>query len=434
MLKLMSDAALATFAATAIFIATNCTGTHSSTQPTQPTATVENKTPVSSSSLPEDKNGDKNMDERLVAANNEFGFDLFNQLREGDKGKNVFFSPLSVATALAMTYNGAAGETHLAMKRALKYGDMNHAQLNQSSAALMAKLKSPDPKIELLIANSLWARQGIEFNPAFLDRNRQFFGAQIAALDFGNPQSVKTINGWVSQNTKGKIPTIIDQIDGSQVMFLINAVYFKGQWQKRFDRALTQNQPFHLLSGKTKQTPMMSQSGSYQYFKGENFQAVSLPYGQGGASIYLFLPDETSSLYDLLKGLSYQKWQQWISSFRDSPGDVKIPRFKMDYSRELNSALKALGMAVAFEQGKADFSGIREQRDLFISQVKHKAVIEVNEEGTEASAATSVGISVTSVRPVQQRFSFIADRPFLLAIRDQQTGAILFMGAVFEPN
>lgn len=402
---------------------------------THPPSTSEIQTPtIPVQSADSEHNNLNNMDEFLVAANNEFGFDLFDQLLAHDKGKNTFFSPLSVATALAMTYIGAVGDTHFAMKRVLKYGQMNHSQINQASSTLMSKLKSSDPKIELLIANSLWARQGVEFNPAFLDRNRQFFGAEIAALDFGNPQAVKTINGWVSQKTKGKIPAIMDQIDGSQVMFLINAVYFKGQWQKRFEKILTQNQPFHLATGGTKQTPMMSQSGNYQYLRGENFQAVSLPYGQGGTSLYLFLPDESSSLNDLLKVLSYQEWQQWMKSFRNSPGDVKIPRFKMDYSRELNNALKAMGMAVAFERGKADFSGIRQQKDLFISQVKHKAVIEVNEEGTEAAAATSVGISITSVRPVQQRFSFIADRPFLLAIRDQQTGAILFMGAVFEPN
>lgn len=371
--------------------------------------------------------------ETLVAANNEFGFDLFNQLRTQDKDKNLFVSPLSVATALAMTYNGAVGDTHLAMKRALKYGTMNHADINQSSSALMTKLKSSDPKIELQIANSLWARQGVQFNPAFLDRNRQFFGAEVAALDFASPQAVKTINGWVNQNTKGKIPAIIEQIDGNIVMYLINAVYFKGQWQNKFDAARTQPQPFHLADGKTKQTPLMAQSGSYQYFKGENFQAVSLPYGQGGAALYLFLPNEGVSLSSWLGGLSFQNWQQWMTSFRNAQGDVKLPRFKMDYSRELNNALTALGMGVAFDRSKANFSGIREQKDLFISQVKHKAVLEVNEEGSEAAAATSVAIGMTSVRREPERFSFIADRPFLLAIRDQQTGAILFLGAVFEP-
>lgn len=371
--------------------------------------------------------------ETLVAANNEFGFDLFNQLRTQDKDKNVFVSPLSVATALAMTYNGAAGETHLAMKRVLKYGTMNHADINQSSQALMAKLKSADPKVELLIANSLWARQGVSFNPAFLDRNRQFFGAEVAALDFASPQAVKTINDWVSQNTKGKIPVILEQIGGDQVMFLINAVYFKGQWQKKFDAAKTQPQPFHLADSKTKSTPMMAQSGNYPYFKGDNFQAVSLPYGQGGASLYLFLPAEGVSLNSFLGGVTFQNWQQWMNSFRNAPGDVKLPRFKMEYSRDLNNPLKALGMEVAFAQGKADFSGMREQNDLFISQVKHKAILEVNEEGSEAAAATSVGMSTTSMRREPERFNFVADRPFLLAIRDNQTGAILFLGAVFEP-
>ena len=420
--------------AAAMLVIAGCAAAGSSNEFKQP---VQAETPTPTEPKAENKPAGENpmtaTIETLVAANNEFGFDLFNQLRTQDKDKNVFCSPLSVATALAMTYNGASGDTHLAMKRVLKYGTMNHADINQSSSALMAKLKSSDPKIELLIANSLWARQGVAFNPAFLDRNRQFFGAEVAALDFANPEAVKTINGWVSQNTKAKIPKIIEQIGGDQVMFLINAVYFKGQWQKRFDAKLTQDMPFHLLTGKTKQTPMMSQSGSFQHFKGENFQAVSLPYGQGGAGIYLFLPNEGVSLGSWLGGLSFEKWQQWMPSFRNAPGDVKLPRFKMDYSRELNAALKALGMEVAFERGKADFSGIREQKDLFISEVKHKAVIEVNEEGTEAAAATSVGISITSVRREPERFSFIADRPFLLAIRDQQTGAILFLGAVFEP-
>ena len=374
------------------------------------------------------------MNSTLAAANNAFGFDLFQQLQRQAAHKNVFFSPLSVVTALAMTYNGAAGETKQAMARALKIEGMNHAELNRASADLLNALKSSDPKIELAIANSLWVRQGPRFNEDFLARNRQFFGAEISTLDFGKPQSVATINHWVDANTKGKIHEIIDRIDAQQVMFLINAVYFKGQWQKRFEKTLTQDQPFHLPGGRQKQAPMMAQSGTYRYYHGDNFQAVSLPYGKGGVSLCLFLPDQESSLDDFLKNFSYQKWEQWVSSFRDTPGDVKLPRFKMDYEKTLNDDLKALGMGVAFTP-RADFSGMRAERDLFISEVKHKAVVEVNEEGTEAAAATSVGISKTSaIRPPQQRFTFIADRPFLMAIRDSQTGAILFMGVVMEPK
>jgi len=378
--------------------------------------------------------GETAMNSGIAAASNAFGFDLFQQLQRQAANKNVFFSPLSVSVALAMTYNGAVGETKNAMARALKIGGMNHAELNRSSAELLGALKSSDPKIELAIANSLWARGGVRFNEAFLARNRQFYGAEVATLDFKSPQSVATINRWVDANTKGKINRIIDQIDPDQVMFLINAVYFKGQWQKRFEKTLTQSRPFHMLGGQQKQVPMMAQSGNYLYYRGDKFQAVSLPYGKGGVSLYLFLPDQGSSYDDFLKSLSYRKWEEWMNSFNDAPGDVKLPRFKLDYENTLNDALKALGMGVAFSASEADFSGIRAERDLFISEVKHKAIVEVNEEGTEAAAATSVGIGITSVGPTPQRFTFIADRPFLMVIRDSQTGAILFMGAVMEPK
>lgn len=373
------------------------------------------------------------MEARLAAADNEFGIDLFNQLLKQEKDKNLFFSPLSVAFALAMTYNGATGETKQAMERTLKFKGLDHAELNQASAGLMTRLKSADPQIEFVIANSLWARQGVKFYAPFLARNRQYFQAEIATLNFADPVAKNTINSWVSKNTNGKIPAIIDRVDAQKVLFLINAIYFKGQWQKKFDKALTQNQPFHLLGGAQKSVPMMSQSGKYFYHRGDKFQAVSLPYGQGGKALYLFLPDEDSSLSELLKGFSHEKWEQWMQGFRNTPGEVKIPRFKLDYDRNLNDPLKALGMDIAFTD-RATFDGICEEHKLFISEVKHKSIVEVNEEGTEAAAATSVGISVTSAMPRQQPFQFIADRPFLMAIRDQQTGIILFLGTVMEPK
>jgi serine protease inhibitor len=379
-------------------------------------------------------NNSATMNSNLAAASNAFGFDLFQQLRRQEANKNVFFSPLSVTVALAMTYNGAAGETKNAMARALKIEGMKDIELNRASADLLKALKSSDPKIELAIANSLWARGGIKFNENFLASNRAFYDAEISTLDFSNPQSVATINRWVSASTKGKISQIIDSIDPQEVMFLINAVYFKGQWQKRFEKKLTKEQPFHLPGGQNKPVPMMAQSGNYLYHRGDKFQAVNLPYGEGGVSLYLFLPDQGSSLDEFLKGLSFQKWEGWINNFNDTPGDVKLPRFKLDYEETLNDSLKAVGMGVAFNPRDADFSGIRPERDLYISKVKHKAVVEVNEEGTEAAAATSVGVSITSARQPRERFSFVADRPFLMAIRDSKTGAILFMGAVMEPK
>jgi serine protease inhibitor len=378
--------------------------------------------------------GEGKIDMKIAAANNQFGFDLFNQLKLQDKDKNLFFSPLSVAFALTMTYNGAAGVTKEEMQRALKLSGMSTAEINEASAALMKSLKSSDPKIELAIANSLWARKGVQFREDFLARNRQFFNAEIATLDFADPQTLTTINNWVSKNTQGKIPTIIDEIDGQMVMYLINAIYFKGLWSKKFDKTLTKNEPFYLASGSPKQVPMMSQAGDYRYYRGDKFQAVSLPYGKGGTGLYLFLPDKGSSLGDLLNSFSHDKYEQWMKSFRSNPGDVKIPRFKMEYESSLNKMLVALGMGTAFDESKADFTGMREKRDVYISEVKHKAIVDINEEGTEAAAATSVGIRTTSMRPPQERFTFIADHPFLMIIRDESTGAILFMGTLIDPK
>src|SRR5262245_6876818 len=379
-------------------------------------------------------NNSATMNSNLAAASNAFGFDLFQQLWRPAVDKNVFISPLSVTVALAMTCNGDAGATKKDMARALQSEGMNNAELNRASADMLKALKSSDPKIELDIANSLWARDGMRFNEDFLARNRQFYGAEISTLDFNSPQSAATINRWVSAGTKGKIGRIIDNIDPQQVMFLINAVYFKGQWQKRFEKTLTKEQPFHLVGGQQKPAPMMAQSGNYLYHRGDKFQAVSLPYGKGGVRLYLFLPDQGSSLDEFLKGLSFQKWEEMINNFNDTPGDVKLPRFKLDYDKTLNDALKAVGMGVAFNPREADFSGIRPERDLYISQVKHKAVVEVNEEGTEAAAATSFGVSGTSVQEPRKRFTFVADRPSVLTMCDSQTGAILFMGAVMEPK
>jgi serine protease inhibitor len=370
-------------------------------------------------------------DERLVAANNRFGFELFNQLQLTDKGKNVFYSPLSVALALSMTYNGASGETKEAMRRTLKIEGLNLDELNEASAALINSLRSSDPKVELAIANSLWARREVKFKEDFLERNRQFFAAEVASLDFGERSALTTINNWVSRNTKNKIPSIIKEIDPLDVMFLINAVYFKGQWENKFEKGLTKNEPFYPLSGPQKEVPMMSQSGEYQYYRGDKFQAVRLFYGAKGASLDLFLPDKYSSIDDLLKRLSFEQCGEWTRRFHQAEGDIKIPRLKIDYESSLNDPLIAMGMGVAFVGGGADFRGMRDQNDLYISEVKHKAVVEVNEEGTEATAATSVGIKIEGAR---QRFTFIADHPFLMMIRDQRADAILFMGVVVDPK
>lgn len=380
------------------------------------------------------KTSSDNIDVRLVSANTRFGFKLFSGVAKQDTGKNVFISPASVGLALAMTYNGAVGETKQGMERALEVQGMNHDELNRAYAELKATLENPDPKVELTIANSLWAKKGITFNPDFIQRNKQFYGAEVTALDFGDPNAPATINSWVAHNTKGKIDKIVDQIDVQSILFLINAIYFKGKWAVEFDQAKTKEDPFTTGAGEQKLHPMMHQSGNYSYYEGKDFQAVSLPYGAGRVSMYIFLPAKGTSLDSFQKSLTAANWDGWMKQFAETKGEVVLPRFKVEYEIALNEVLKALGMGIAFDPDRADFSGIVQSSErVFISRVKHKTFAEINEEGTEAAAVTSVEMRATSAMRPQKTFRMIVDHPFFCAIRDNKTGTLLFMGLITDP-
>lgn len=368
----------------------------------------------------------------LSSSYNTFGLNLFVKLTGEEEGKNVFVSPFSIATALTMVYTGAAGETKQAMAEALSLGPESVEKIGRAHSEMRKKIERQDSKIELSIANSLWARSGVRFKSEFLDRNREFFGAEISTLDFADPGAAAVINRWVDSSTKGKIDKIVEQIDSQTVMYLINAIYFKGRWKTEFDKAATGQGTFRLLDGSRKPVMLMTQSGNYPYLRGEGFQAVGLPYGDGSVGMYIFLPDESAPLGVFLKGLAGKNWDDWMSRFRPADGDIRLPRFKLDYEKELNQPLRQMGMEVAFDPGRANFEGMRAERDLFIQNVKHKAVVEVNEEGTEAAASTSVAIGITSVRV--DKFTMIVDRPFLVAIRDNSTGSLLFLGAVYDPK
>lgn len=375
----------------------------------------------------------RKVDSRLVEANNQFGFALLHQLREADEKANLFFSPASITLALAMTYNGAAGDTEQAMAKTMFLAGMGKEELNQAVLDLREALRSADPKVELNIANSLWARQGVTFRKQFLDTNRQYFGAQVSVLDFADLDAPQTINRWVDANTKGKIKQIVERIPPDTVMFLLNAIYFHGKWQKPFDKSLTQEKPFYLVNGEQKRVPMMAQTGRFPYLKGEGFQMVSLPYGNGRYSMVVALPEKGVSLSEWLKSLDAKRWKEWTARLVSAEGELQLPRFKMEYEKTLNDALRALGMAVAFEPDRADFTGMREQRDLYLQKVHHKALVEVDEEGTEAAAVTSVQVGITSAQQPRPPFQMVVDRPFFFAIRDTRTGTVLFLGVVYEP-
>jgi serpin B len=364
----------------------------------------------------------------VAQANTRFAFDLLGEISSAHQGEDLIFSPFSVSMALAMTYNGAAGETRQVMAETLRLDGLSLEEVNQGSAGLLRALEGLE-QVDMRVANSLWAQEGYAFHEDFLQRNRDHFDAEVASLDLGSQQAVDRINGWISASTNGKIPRMLEQADPSIVMYLINALYFKGAWQHPFDEANTEERPFHLADGTERPHPMMHQrGGTYQYLDGEGFQAVRLPY-QWGVSMYLFLPDEGASLDGFLAELDAERWDVWMQEFQGSGADLLVlPKFKTELKTDLNQALIDLGMGIAFGGG-ADFSAMG-PGGLFIDHVKHAAVIEVYEEGTEAAAATVVGMTTSA--PASS-FEFVADRPFFYAITEDKTGSVLFMGTLVDP-
>ena len=374
------------------------------------------------------------IDINVVTANTRFGFDLFNDIRKIEQDKNIFISPLSISIALAMTLNGASGETEQAMTNTLYLQQLDSESINTGYAGLRHTLQTSDPKVTLTIANSLWARQDVPFKQDFLQRNTEFFGAEVSTLDFTDPNTLTTINQWVNTNTHGKITKILDEINPDMVLFLINAIYFKGTWQTEFDPSRTRDSTFYLATGDEKQIPMMTRTGDYLYYENNEakFQAISLPYGDGRMSMSIFLPYRESDLNTFLEGLNTENWENWVSQFHEQEVFLSMPKFKLEYEKTLNTPLQSLGMGIAFAPGLADFSRMADLealgKNLYIGEVLHKAVVEVNEEGTEAAAVTSVGIRATSAPP-----AFMANRPFFFAIRDNETKTVLFMGTVVDP-
>lgn len=375
-------------------------------------------------------------DVEMAGASQSFGFQLFQQLVKEDE--NIFISPTSVYTALSMTYNGAREETSEAMAKVLGVEGVELERFNQNNLARLYKLQEADPEVVLNIANSLWLREGKEFDPDFLERNQEYYQAWGGELDFESQEAVDTINGWVKDRTEGLIDKIVEYpINPQTVMFLINAVYFQGDWSLPFDPDNTYKDVFHGPEGAIEEVPFMHQSDDFAYLEKEGeFQAVRLPYGEEERlAMYVFLPDEEQSLHNWINNLSGEKWEQWHQQFRTMEGELHLPRFTMEYEQTLNEALEAMGMEVAFDPQQADFFDMVPRDDgfrIFISEVKHKSFIEVDEEGTEAAAVTSVEMEATSAPPME-RFEMKVNRPFFFLIHDRETGEMLFKGAVVDP-
>lgn len=365
----------------------------------------------------------------LVTASNDFAFRMFKETDAATAaGKNMMVSPLSISYALGMALNGAATTTYDSIRNTLGFNQLTLQDINSNYKTLMPFLLNADPSTTLKIANSVWYTTGFNPKPTFLDTVGHYFNAYLSQIDFTSPGAKNTINDWVANNTGNKIKNMLSSINPQDVMYLINAVYFKGNWTIKFDKTKTTDAPFQKPSG-TANTPTMFNKNNFRYFYHSDFSMLELDYGQTNYAMDLMLPHQgktTGDIIQLLDAASFDQWAQKLDTVHDM--DIAIPKFKFEFETSLKDALTTMGMGIAFSDF-ADFSGISGDYQLLITEVKHKTFIDVNEEGTEAAAATSIGIGVTSMPP-----SFIADRPFLFVIREKDTNTILFIGKVCDPS
>jgi serine protease inhibitor len=363
------------------------------------------------------------VDPAIVTADNAFGLNLLNTLVPLNAGNNTTISPISVAMTLQIVYNGAVGPTQTSMAQTLQLGAMSVQQLNTDNADLLGALLDPDPQVDLTIANSLWVPLGTNtVSPAFITTDQTYYGAEIGDVA-GAPANV---NAWVSAETKGLIMDLLPP--GDYVTALANTVYFKGQWTSGFSPAQTVTAPFTLADGTQVSVPMMQQSNTFPYFQGTNFQAVNLPYGSGRLSMLIVLPDAGVDPRTFVAAITPAAIESWVSQMVGWGVNLGLPRFTTAYSTSLQAPLTTLGMGDAFDSGENGFTGIFPS--FYISVVEHKTYVQVDETGTVAAAATGVG--VTSV--AQATVNLQLDRPFFYAIRDNQTGELLFVGVLMNPN
>jgi len=367
----------------------------------------------------------------LSESHNTFGFNLLKVIREKETNINIVISPSSIALALSMTYNGADNETKKAMAKALEIKGFDVEEVNRQNAALISDLQNPDPNVEISIANSIWGKQGEKFKLAFLDENDKYYGAKIEYLDFSNPRSADTINTWISDKTKGKISQMLQPpLPSDIIMCLINAVYFKGIWTDEFDKKFTTYRDFYFSNTLKRKIPMMSKyEEDFNYLENNLFQAVYLPYGKNKRlRMFVFLPKKNIS--NFVSNLNITNWNKWLSLFTEREGRLYLPKFKIEYDTSLKNPLTTLGMGIAFSTG-ADFTKIAP--NMLISEVAHSTFIEVNEQGTEAAAATVVLMAPGGFSE-DKSFNMEVNKPFFFAIEDSKTGEIIFTGIITEPK
>ncbi len=372
---------------------------------------------------------------QIVNASNKFCFELFSKVQDKAPDKNLFISPFSTMEALSMTYNGAAGTTKDEMTNVLGFTGYSDQQINEYNQSLTTALTGADEKVIFEVANSIWYKQGFNVLQSFLDVNSEYYDAEVKSLDFTSPDAVTTINNWVDAKTHDKIQTIIDQIPDIAIMYLINAIYFKGTWQFQFDKTKTTTTDFFLSDGTTVQQEQMSMEAEINYYSNNDFQVVELPYGDGTFNFVIVLPAFGKNVNDIITGLTDLKWNEIIASMNTFKVVVKMPKFKFEFNSLLNEPLINLGITKAFNPDSANFFRIDSAEDLYISRVIHKTYINLDEEGTEAATVTAVEIAeTTSSLSEDHPLFFNANKPFIYAITEKSTGAVLFIGKMLDPT
>lgn len=379
----------------------------------------------------------KNPDAAQVAKdNNAFALDLYANVREADG--NLFFSPTSISTALAMTYAGAKGQTADEMAKVMHF-TLGQEKLHPAFAALIKEMNGTGTDAakrgyQLSVANALWGQAGYPWKEGFLKVAKENYGAGLSEVNFAQSEAArKTINSWVEKETRDKIKDLIPSgvLTSDTRLVLTNAIYFKGDWAAQFDKKRTFDQKFFISADKNVMTPMMHRSGEYRIFENNDLQVLELPYKGKELSMLVLLPRKVAGLGDLEKGLTAAKLDEYVKNLRtEKEVEVTLPKFKIEHNLPLTKVLQDMGMKQAFGND-ADLTGMADREKLFISDVLHKAFVEVNEEGTEAAAATAVVVATRSARVTP---TFRADRPFMFVLRDNRNGSILFLGRLANPK
>jgi serine protease inhibitor len=373
-------------------------------------------------------------EEQVTAASNGFSFDILSELNKKHQDDNTFISPFSISAALSMTANGAQGETQLAIRQVLGNDHLTAPEMNEAYKGLQSFLLELDKKVTIQIANSNWHSQEYSIKNEFRDLLLTHYNAEAKMADFADPSTVSDINKWIEDNTNGKIKDMLDQIPDDAVMYLINAIYFKADWQYKFDEAKTALAPFYTPNGAVDVKMMFSKGAKLSYHYTDEFTLIDIPYGNGQYSMTVLMQNEDSNINEIVESLNNNLFENLVSKADTITAQLYLPKFKLEFKEELKDVLTGLGMGIAFSP-EADFSNLFEEDLPFaISRALHQSFLEVNEKGSEAAAATIVEAVLLSSEAGSQPKSFVINRPFALLIREKHSNVILFAGKMLLPS